>query len=318
MDEAGITDAALPYAELHCISNFTFLRGASHPEELIQRAGELGYTAIAITDECSVAGVVRANVAAQKHGMKLIIGSEFRLADGLRIVLLAASRRGYGQLCELITRARRAAPKGEYRIGRDDFTADLDECLALWVPAVIPVAADVAWLQVIFADRLWLGVALLLDGNRAEKISKYKEFSKQNSLQLVACGDVHMHRRGRRALQDTLTAIRLGIRVDQVGAELYPNGERYLRNRKLLTRIYPAEWLAASVVIANRINFSLNDLGYRYPRELVPAGMTAAAWLRSLTEIGLRWRWPDGAPAFVRELVEYELMLIAELRYEHY
>ena len=114
---------------MHCISNFTFLRGASHPEELVQRAGELGYTAIAVTDECSVAGVVRAHVAARERGIKLIIGSEFRLEDGLRIVLLAISRRGYGQLCELITRARRAAPKGEYRIGRDDFTVALDECI---------------------------------------------------------------------------------------------------------------------------------------------------------------------------------------------
>ena len=318
MGEAGITGTALQYAELHCISNFTFLRGASHPEELVQRAGELGYTAIAITDECSVAGVVRAHIAARERGIKLIIGSEFRLHDGLRIVLLAISRRGYGQLCELITRARRAAPKGEYRIGRDDLTTELDECIALWVSADPPVAADAAWLQAIFADRLWLGIALLFDGNKEEKISIYEEFSRQNSLQLVACGDVHMHRRGRRALQDTLTAIRLDVRLDQVGTELYANGERYLRNCKLLAQIYPPEWLAASVVIANRINFSLTDLDYRYPRELVPAGMTAAAWLRSLTEIGLRWRWPDGEPVFVRELVEYELMLIAELRYEHY
>ena len=157
-----------------------------------------------------------------------------------------------------------------------------------------------------------------LTATQRKKISIYEEFSRRNSLRLVACGDVHMHRRGRRALQDTLTAIRLGIRVDQAGAELYANGERYLRNRKLLTRIYPPEWLAASVVIANQINFSLTDLDYRYPRELVPAGMTAAAWLRSLTETGLRWRWPDGEPVFVRELVEYELTLIAELRYEHY
>ena len=320
MVNPGLSQAvAMPYAELHCISNFTFLRGASHPEELVKRAGELGYTAIAITDECSVAGVVRAHMAARKHGVKLIIGSEFRLQDGMHIVLLAASRRGYGQLCALITRARRAAPKGQYLIGRDDFGHDLDGCFALWVPPDDgPAAADAAWLQGAFGHRVWLGISLLFDGSRQEKINKYHEFSNLTSIKLVACGGVHMHCRARRPLQDTLTAIRLGTRVDQAGADLYPNGERYLRNRKLLAHIYPAEWLAASVSIADQASFSLDHLDYRYPRELVPAGTTAAAWLRSLTEDGLRWRFPGGEPAFVRQLVEHELLLIAELRYEHY
>ena len=103
----------MAYAELHCLTNFSFLRGASHPEELVVRAVELGYAALAITDECSVAGAVRAHVAAREYGLKLIVGSEFRLEDGLRCVLLATDRAGYGQLCRLITRARRAAGKGE-------------------------------------------------------------------------------------------------------------------------------------------------------------------------------------------------------------
>src|SRR5690606_27634298 len=108
------------YAELHCLSNFTFLRGASHPEELVERAAALGYAALAITDECSVAGIVRAHVAAKEHGLPLIVGSEFRLEDGLRLVLLAQDLEGYGNLCELITLARRRAPKGEYRLNRED------------------------------------------------------------------------------------------------------------------------------------------------------------------------------------------------------
>ena len=109
------------YAELHCISTFTFLRGASQPEELIRRAAELGYFALALTDECSVAGVVRAHVAARDLDIQFIIGSEFRLADGLQLVLLARNRAGYGQLCELITRGRREAKKGEYHLTRSDF-----------------------------------------------------------------------------------------------------------------------------------------------------------------------------------------------------
>jgi len=116
----------MAYAELHCLSNFSFLRGASHPEELVARAAGLGYAALAVTDECSVAGVVRAHVAAREHGLKLIVGSEFRLEDGLRCVLLATDRIGYGQLCRLITRARRAAAKGEYRLRRSDFIGQGD------------------------------------------------------------------------------------------------------------------------------------------------------------------------------------------------
>ena len=109
------------YAELHCLSNFSFLRGASRPEELVERAAQLGYAALAVTDECSVAGVVRAHVAAREHGLKLIVGAEFRLDDGLRCVLLARNRAGYGRLCRLITRGRRSAPKGEYKLTRSDF-----------------------------------------------------------------------------------------------------------------------------------------------------------------------------------------------------
>ena len=122
------------YAELHCLSNFTFLRGASHPAELLKRAGELGYRALALTDECSVAGIVRAWEAARDSGVALIVGSEFRLEDGLRLVLLATDRAAYGRLCALITRGRRNAEKGSYRLARSDLETDLAGCLALWLP----------------------------------------------------------------------------------------------------------------------------------------------------------------------------------------
>lgn len=125
-------------AELHCLSNFTFLRGASHPEELVERAHELGYRALAITDECSVAGIVRAHGAAKAFPIRLIVGSEIRLEDGLKLVLLATNREGYGNLCSLITRGRIRENKGSYRLTRDDLTGGVPGCLALLVPGTQP------------------------------------------------------------------------------------------------------------------------------------------------------------------------------------
>ena len=147
------------YAELHCISNFSFLRGASHPEELVARAKSVGYSALAITDECSLTGAVRAHVAARQHGLQLIIGSELRLNDGPRLVLLAADQDGYGNLCELVTRARRAATKGAYRLARADLDAGLAGCLALLLPvpgeASDSLSASVHWLRERFS-RCWV------------------------------------------------------------------------------------------------------------------------------------------------------------------
>ncbi|MDP6436839.1 MAG: error-prone DNA polymerase [Gammaproteobacteria bacterium] len=306
------------YAELHCISNFTFLRGASRPEELVARACELGYEAIAITDECSVASLVRAYMAAKKYGIRLITGSEFRLRNGLRVVLLATNQRGYTQLCTLITRARRAAPKGEYLLDRTDLAAGLEDCLLLWLAEARPDEAQAHWLLNAFPGRAWLAVELCGKADKKKKIRKYKQFSKRTSFPLVACGDIRMHRAERRALQDTLTAIRLGMPLDRAGVRLHPNGECYLRARDYLGQIYPPEWLAASTDIAARTDFSLADLDYQYPHELVPAGESASSWLRRLTGKGLRWRWPDGEPARVRRQVEYELRLIRELGYEAY
>jgi error-prone DNA polymerase len=316
--KSGRTDTLPAYAELHCISNFTFLRGGSHPEELIQRAADLGYTALALTDECSVSGVVRAHVTARQLPFRLLIGSEIRLQDDLRLVLLAATRRGYGQLCELITRGRRAAPKGEYRLERSDLEMGLNDCLAIWLPGKRIRPADARWILRCFPGRAWCAVELLAAGNDADRLQELVRLGEQHALPLVAAGDVHMHVRGRRALQDTLTAIRLGIPVAQLGHRLHPNGERHLRSRDELARIYPARLLKASVEIVERINFSLEELRYEYPRELVPAGFTAAAYLRYLTEKGMGERWVEGAPAHVKQLVEHELSLIGELDYEPY
>ena len=308
------------YAELHALSNFTFLRGASHPEELVEQAAALGYSALAVTDECSMSGVVRAHMAAKDAGLaKLIIGTELRLQTGLKLVALAQSHRGYTALCDLITRGRRAADKGSYRLGPDDFTAALPDCLLLWIPDnQLLLSRDDSWILDAFAERLWIGVELLADGLQAVRLQKLGNLGESLGLPLVAAGDVHMHSRNRRALQDTVTAIREGVPLEQAGFALYPNGERYLRSRDTLARIYPPALLEETLRIASAIDFSLDELAYEYPDELVPEGESPASYLRQLTEVGMRRRWPGGTPEKVVQLVEHELRLIRELEYESY
>ncbi len=310
---------ALPgYAELHAISNFTFLRGASHPEELVRRAGALGYSALALTDECSLAGVVRAHTAAKECDLKLIVGSELCLEDGFRLLLLATNRNGYAHLSRLITRARRGADKGEYRLPREALAQGLPDCLALWLPGDAVAIGDGQWLARAFPDRVWLAVEVLHSGLERRRLPVLTRLAETLRLPMVACGDVHMHRRGRRALQDTLTAVRMRTTVASAGTALHANGERHLRPRDQLLKLYPAELLAESVAIAARCTFSLDELRYEYPAELVPVGRTPAAWLRHLTESGARRRWPQGVPGKVRAQLEHELGLIAELGYEAY
>jgi error-prone DNA polymerase len=300
-------DSLPEYAELHCLSNFSFLRGASHPEELVERAHALGYAALALTDECSLAGAVRAHLAAKKCGLKLVFGTEVTLQDGLKLVLLATDRRSYGSICALITTGRRRGGKGAYVLHRKD--AEGIDALVLVVSGK---EEDARWAAEHYPDRAWLAVELHCGPNDRAKL----ESLKQLGLPLVAAGDVHMHLRSRKPLQDVLTAIRLGKPVAECGQALQPNAERHLRLRMRLAQIYPPELLAETARIAARCRFSLDELRYEYPEELVPEGETPASWLRKLTQDGLRWRFKDGVPDKVRNLAERELRLIAELRYE--
>jgi DNA-directed DNA polymerase III PolC len=307
------------YAELHCLSNFTFLRGASHAHELVERADALGYQALAITDECSVAGVVRAHMAAKQRQFKLIIGAEFRLSCGLKFVALAIDRRGYAALCRLITRGRRAADKGQYALTRADLTElSCEHCFILWLPAARPSPEELLWLRERFAGRLRIAVELLRAGDDGARLAALTELGAQYAVALIASGDVHMHVRARRHLQDALTAIRLNVPIAQAGSQLYANGERYLRERARLARLYPAALLEASAELSGSCHFCLDELRYEYPHELVPAGETPTSYLRRLTEEGARWRWPQGVPDIERAAIEHELALIAELSYEPY
>ncbi|MSQ91681.1 MAG: error-prone DNA polymerase [Gammaproteobacteria bacterium] len=308
----------MSYAELHCLSNFTFLRGASHPAELVGRARQLGYAALALTDECSLAGIVRAHAAARDCGLQLIIGSEFTLADGLRLVCLATSRRGYGALARLITRARRAAPKGHYILGRADLEDGLEDCLVLWWPEPQPAVEDGTWLHERCAGRLWVAVALPMAGADRERLARLEALAGQLGIPAVASGDVHMHQRRRRALQDTLTAIRQKTSVARAGLALHPNGERLLRPLSRLSELYPRALLDATLEIAGRCHFSLDEIRYEYPEEVVPQGQLPSAYLRELVGQGAARRWPGGVLQPVRELLDRELALISELDYERY
>ncbi len=309
------------YAELHTVSNFTFLRGASHPEELVHTAHALGYRALAVTDECSLGGVVRAHVAAAPLDLALIIGTELTLEDGLTLVVLASDLEGYGNLAALITRGRRRSVKGTYRLFRGDLAAAVDGCLVLLIPRQTPdetLTAQAHWTAQAFAGRAWIAVELLRSGRDRERLQRLAELGRHVGLPLVAAGDVHAHGRERQPLQDTLTAIRLGTTVQTAGHALHANAERHLRRRSTLARLYPPRLLHETLAVAERCRFGLDALRYEYPHELVPPGMTASAYLRALTEAGMAERWPHGTARRVRDLVEHELTLIAELRYEAY
>jgi error-prone DNA polymerase len=309
------------YAELHCLSDFSFLRGASCAEALFTRAAQCGYEALAITDECSLAGIVRALMASEVTGIRLIVGSEFELDDGLRLVLLVQTQEGYAHLCRLITQARRAAQKGEYLITRKDFEAHagvdgMPGIFALWLPGRSPEVEQGAWVRDTFGTRAYLAVELHRDRDDAQRLHELLALSARLSLPAVASGDAHMDKRRMRVLQDTMTAIRHGVTLAEAGAHLFRNGERHLRSRRALGNIYPHALLQAAVSIARQCSFDLRKLDYVYPAELVPPGETPTSHLRALTMAGVHERWPDGAPAKVLETIEGELALIARLKYE--
>ncbi len=326
-----------PYAELHCRSNFSFLTGASHPEELVERAQELGYSALAITDECSVAGVVRAHTEAVRLGVHLLIGSEMRLTlpdsgtPHARIVVLAQTRRGYGNLSHWITVARRRAAKGSYlahpgdvegKVANAPTLTGLPDCLALLVPdASQPfeeVFAHAMWLKTWFQDRAALAIELLHRAGDDDLLDVVRRVSDFTGLPIVAAGDVLMHVRSRKPLQDTLTATRLAQPVAQCGSQLASNAEQHLRSRGRLASLYEPEWLENTLVLAGRCRFSLSELKYEYPEEIVPQGETPTSHLRKLTYAGVPKRFPNGLPDDQRRQIEHELALIQQLKYEPY
>jgi error-prone DNA polymerase len=305
------------YAELHCLSDFSFQRGASSASELFERARDCGYAALAITDECSLAGIVRAWEASRDTEVPLIVGTEIQLVDGPKLVLLAENKQGYVSLCRLITQGRRASEKGSYRLTRADMADGMPSTLVLWIPERTPNREHGTWVKRVFNDRAWLAVELHRDNNDEARLAELETLGEALQLPRVASGDVHMHVRSRLPLQHTMTSIRHHLTIAEAGAVLFRNGERHLRKRSALEKIYPKALLDESVRIAKRCTFSLKkDLNYKYPRELVPEGYSAMQWLRHLVEEGAIRRWPQGVPDEFRTDIERELKLIEKKQYE--
>ncbi|MDG1704489.1 MAG: error-prone DNA polymerase [Pseudomonadales bacterium] len=319
----------IPYAELHCISNYSFLRGASHPEELVQQASEMGYQAIAITDECSYSGLVKAHKTAKACGVKLICGAEFILQDltsnneatpPSRLILLAKNRQSYGQISSLISKLRRRSEKGSYYLGCADLQVGLSDCLAIWVCEGQPIEQlkNIGAELKTLLPRLWIGLGLFHDGQDLSKTANALTLSTTLNLPIVAVNDVHTHIPQRQPLQDVVTAIRLKTNIQELGYQGFCNAERTLRPIETLQQLYPEEMLRQTMIIAGQCEFSMDELRYQYPKDLVPPHLTPSAYLRQLTYDGARERWPSGIPEDTVTLIEKELDLIAQLHYEHY
>ena len=323
------------YAELHCISNFSFLRGASHPEELVARAQDQGYAGLALTDECSLAGVVRAHGEAKRLDFSLLIGSEFDWPDASgqlqsKLILIAKNRAGYGNLSQLITDARRRADKGFYALERTDLADGITDCVAVWCPPWVmahapdacvrqaALLAEARWLKDRFGHQLWCAVELLMYGNDAALLDQARLIEQQVGLPPVAAGNVHFHMRSRKGLHDTLTAIKHNQAIKDLGFALQPNAEQHLRSRLRLGLIYPSTMLEETLEVASHCQFTLDELRYEYPEEIVPEGYTPASWLREITYDGAQVRFPEGVPPKVTAQIEHELALISDLKYEPY
>ncbi len=319
-----ITQPVVDYAELHCLSNFSFLRAASHPQELLQQAESLGYQALALTDECSVAGVVRAyQYKKENHlNIKLIIGSEFLLKPQQceaqeSLVVLAKNRQGYAQLCQLISLARRRCEKGKYQVYDDDFN-HLSECLLIWNPHPNSTSELGIKLSHQHKERLWVGCHRRLSALDQSLQAHCKTIANTYDLPIVALGQVIMHSPDRQMLHDTLTAIRIGMPVHACGYALQANCEHSLRPLDKIAKLYPPLWLQASVTIAQQCDFCLSQLSYEYPAELVPSGYDANSYLHHLVEQGKGRRFPAGVPHDIALIIDKELSLIASEGYAHF
>jgi len=314
------------YIPLWCKSTFSFLEGASHPDELVDEAHRLGLSALALTDRDGVYGIVRAHVKARDLGLQLIVGSQVSLEDGSVIVLLAQDRSGYTNLCRLITAGRLRSPKGECRVTWEEVCERSEALLALCGGdrSLLVGEADpgevAGQLRDAFGDRLY---ALLTRHRRAEEIreeTRLRERAGRYGLPLVAATEVLYHNPARRPLQDVLTAIRHGVPLSAAGRRLKPNAEHALRSPRAFAALFADEPAAVARTreVAERCTFSLAELRYRYPSERLPDGTTSSQWLRHLTLEGARRRYGTEVPREVLAQLDKELTLIDALDYPGY
>ncbi|MCP3061503.1 error-prone DNA polymerase [Myxococcus sp. K38C18041901] len=308
----------MDYAELVCRSNFSFLRGASHPEELIVTAARLGQRALALTDADGLYGAVKAHLAAKEHGVRLILGAELTLEDGPPVVVYAADAGGYSNLCSLVSQSRMTHPKGEAGLPWRALAERSSGLLAL-LPEPAPLER-VAPLAEAFPERFHVGLCRTLSAGDSAREAQAVALARDLGTPLVVHNDVHTHHRRRQPLQDVLTAVRYGTTVDRVGTRLMPNAERTLKGPQEMARLFAdrPDALERTVELASRCRASLDDLRYRFPEEDLPPGRTADEHLRALTHEGLTVRYPSGVPPEVVKQIEHELRLIAALDFAGY
>lgn len=319
---------AAQFAELYCRSNFSFLQASSHPDELADRAAELGYNALAVTDMNSLAGVVRAHVAAKETGLKLLVGAEVTPDDAPPVVLLAMDRVGYANLSRLLTLGRRRAKKGECRLSFADvvsWSEGLLACIPLWphVSTVEDIDRTLPRLQEygdVFGDRAYALAGLFLEAEDRLSLARMSDLAKRSRLPLAASNAPLMHDAERRFLLAVLTAVRHGKSIHELAAVLPRNGERHLKSGDEMRQLFRdcPDAVRRTLEVANRCRFSLGELKYEYPEELVPEGTTPIAHLSRLTWEGAERRYPKGIPDKVRTLIGHELWLIEKLKYEAY
>ncbi|MEZ9572904.1 error-prone DNA polymerase [Vibrio sp. 10N.261.55.F4] len=305
------------YSELFCQSNYSFLEGASHAEELVLQADFLRYKALAVTDECSVAGIVKVHSAIKQHklSLKQIVGSMFWLNEECQVVLLCPNRTAYAELCRIITNARRRSSKGHYQLSEWDIMS-AKHCFILWLPQQKNEDAHWGqWLSQHHSGRLWIGLQRHLKQTDQQYIDYCVELSQHHHLPITACGGVLMHNANRLPLQHSLTAIKYQKPITEVGSHLLANAERCLRSINKLSRIFKAEWLEESNRISELCEFELNSLRYEYPSELIPQGETPMSYLRMLVERGKQARFPQGVPSNIQQIIDKELRLIGGLNY---
>lgn len=317
------------FVELIGRSNFSFLQGASSPEEMVERAIELGYDGINICDLNGLYGVVRGFQTAQspslfkastkaKEGFHYLIGSELTLIDETSIVLIPINKQGYSHLCEILTLGKRQAAKGFSKISLEQIQEYNQHLLCL----AIPPCSDERYekLESIFEDRLYLPVWRDLTWESQEFCRQAFHLEKKYEARLFVTQRPFMHDYSRKPLFDVVTCIMHHTTLEEAKDKLIQNGERYLRNLDDLSLLWQErlDLVEKTVDIAARVNFSLDEIRYRYPSSSLPPGMTPTEYLRYLTEEGAQRRYPQGVPDKVKKQIEYELELIKEMQFEDY
>jgi error-prone DNA polymerase len=308
----------IPVAQLHCLSNFSFLRGASHGEELVMSAAALGWQALGLCDINTLAGVVRAHVAAKEHGMKLLVGATLRLRDGTDLIVYPENREAYGRLSQLLSLGKRRAIKGQCDIALEDVLDHAQQ----W-QMILPASTSediIRPLQAHPAVTAWLGLDHRHDGSDRRQMAQARALATRIGLPVIACPQVHYHSPARRPLADVLTCIREKCTIHEAGLRLAANAEAHLKSPPEIARLYRGheEALANTQRLAARCTFSLDELRYEYPDEPVPPGRTPQQHLEALTWTGAQHCYADGVPAVISDTLRRELALIAQLDYAPY